>query len=263
VKLPFKLASDTAKGFIINIVIVLTILAGSVLVFFYIYLPAYTNHGESVTVPDLEGIHMDDIDDFLLKRALRVEVNDSSYSEKYPPLTILKQYPQAGSLVKEGRKIFISVNRVKPPTVPVPELVDRSLRNAEAVLASNELKRGQITYKPSPFLNLVLEMSSNGKVLKVGDRIDKGSVIDLVIGDGYARSNFAAPNLVGNDMENARFIILGSNLEIGLITLESDTVGRKSVVTKQYPNEGHQVRIGDAIDIWIAPEENDNSSSEN
>ncbi len=253
-KLPFKFASNTIQGFIVTIALVLTILAGSVAIFFYVYLPAYTNHGESVTVPNLEGIHMDDIDEFLLKRTLRFEVNDSSYSDEYPPLTILKQYPKAGSLVKEGRKIFISVNRVKPPTVPVPELVDRSLRNAEAVLTSNELKRGKITYKPSPFLNLVLEMNSNGKELKAGDRIDKGSVIDLVIGDGYARSNFAAPNLVGNDIENARFIILGSNLEIGLITLEADTVGKKSFVTKQSPVAGRQVRIGDPIDIWIAPE---------
>ncbi|HNP19843.1 MAG TPA: PASTA domain-containing protein [Fulvivirga sp.] len=253
-KLPFKFASNTIQGFIVTIALVLALLAGSVAIFFYVYLPAYTNHGESVTVPNLEGIHMDDIDEFLLKRALRFEVNDSSYSDKYPPLTILKQYPKAGSLVKEGRKIFISVNRVKPPTVPVPELVDRSLRNAEAVLTSNELKRGKITYKPSPFLNLVLEMRSNGEVLKAGDRIDKGSVIDLVIGDGYARSNFSAPNLVGNDIENARFIILGSNLEIGLITLEADTVGKKSFVTKQSPAAGKQVRIGDPIDIWIAPE---------
>ena len=97
-------------------------------------------------------------------------------------------------------------------------------------------------------------MKSNGEVLKAGDRIDKGSVIDLVIGDGYARSNFSAPSLVGNDIENARFIILGSNLEIGLITLEADTVGKKSIVTKQSPAAGRQVRIGDPIDIWIAPE---------
>ncbi len=260
-----QLKSDTLKGLLIHLGIIIMVAITAVLVFFYVYLPNFTNHGESITVPDLQGIHMDDIDEFLTKRNLRYEVNDSSYSEKYPPLTILKQYPKAGALVKENRKVFISVNRIKPPTVPVPELVDRSLRNAEAVLKSNELTRGNITYKPSPFLNLVLEVSSNGKILKPGDRISKGSVIDLAVGDGYGQSNFAAPNLVGNLYDDANFIILGSNLEVGLITVEADTTDQKIIVIRQHPEAGTQVRIGDTIDIWIAPEgyEPDESASDN
>jgi beta-lactam-binding protein with PASTA domain len=258
VKSPLNI--NTPKGFVINLVIMISILTLSVLYFFFGFMPSYTNHGESLTVPNLEGIHMSEIDNFLLKRGLRFEVNDSSYSDKYPPLTILKQYPKAGSMVKEDRKVFVSINRLKPPTVPAPELVDRSLRNAEAVLTSNELKRGKITYTPSPFLNLVLEMSSNGKVLKHGDRIDKGSIIDLTIGDGYGQSNFAAPDLVGNNMDDARFIILGSNLEIGLITAEGDTTNTNIIVLRQYPEAGKQIRIGDTIDIWIGPETADGSS---
>ena len=35
--------------------------------FFYIYLPVTTNHGETVTVPDLKGIALEDLDNFLLK----------------------------------------------------------------------------------------------------------------------------------------------------------------------------------------------------
>jgi len=249
-----KIPSNNLKGLLIHGALLVALLVVALLLFFKVYLPAYTNHGESITVPDLEGIHMDNIEDFVVKRNLRYEVNDSTYTEKYPPLTIIKQYPKAGSRVKENRKIFISVNRVNPPTVPVPELIDRSLRNAEAVLKSNELKRGEIQYKPSPFLNLVLEMSINGEKIEKGQRIDKGSTIDLVVGNGYARSNFDAPKLVGYQMEDARFIILGSNLEIGLITLAGDTTGQKSIVYKQEPEAGEQVKIGDSIDIWIAPE---------
>lgn len=254
-----KLETDSLKSLLIHLLIVVVVLVGLALTFFYVYLPQTTNHGETITVPNLEGMHMEELDGFL--RGLRYEVNDSTYSDEHPPLTILKQYPKPGSKVKEGRKIFLSVNRISPPTVPVPELVDRSLRNAEAVLKSNELRRGKITYKPSPFLNLVLEMRVDDEIIDAGARIPKGSVIDLVVGDGYAQSNFPAPRLTGNEMEDARFIILGSNLEIGLVTLEGDTTGRKSIVTKQEPEAGTQVRIGDAVDLWISPvsDENDNT----
>lgn len=253
-----KLRTNTLKHFLIHLIIVLVLLTGFTLYFFYGYLPSATNKGESITVPNLEGLHMDQIDEFLTKRDLRFEVNDSTYSDEHPPLTILKQYPKAGSKVKEGRKIFISVNRVKPPTVPVPELVDRSLRNAEAVLKSNELKRGKITYRPSPFHNLVLEMHSGGEPVDIGQKLPKGSVIDLVVGDGYAQANFPAPKLTDNEWEDARFILIGSNLEIGLITVEGDTSGVKTVVVRQEPEAGKQVRMGDAVDVWLAPQEQEN-----
>lgn len=249
-----KLISDNLKGFLIRLLIVGSLLFSLVLIFFYIYLPATTNHGESITVPNLEGIHMEEIDGFLTNRSLRYEVNDSTYSDKYPPLTILRQYPQAGSKVKEGRKIFISVNRINPPTVPVPDLVDRSLINAEAVLKSNELKRGQIIYKPSPFHNLVLEMQLEGRVLETEERIAKGSVIDLVVGNGYGIMNFEMDKLTGNELEEAIFKILGADLKIGLVTVEGDTSGTKSFVIKQDPKAGHQVRVGDPVDLWIAPD---------
>lgn len=246
--------SNNLKGLLINLAIVIGLLIGATLIFFYAYLPAYTNHGETITVPDLEGIHMEDIEDFLVKRNLRYEVNDSAYTEKYPPLTIIKQFPKAGSRVKENRKIFISVNRVNPPTVPVPELVDRSLRNAEAVLKSNELKRGAIQYKPSPFNNLVLEMRIDGETIQEGERIPKGSTIDLVVGDGYARSTFETPNLIGRELEEAKFVILGSNLQLGLITVAGDTANSEIVVYEQRPTPGTTIKIGDAVDLWIAPD---------
>ena len=196
---------------------------------------------------------MDELENFLVKRSLRYEVNDSSYTEKYPPLTILKQYPKPGSRVKENRKIFVSVNRINPPSVPVPELVDRSLRNAEAVLVSNELKRGKIIFKPSQFLNLVLEMQANGKVLNAGDRIDKGSTIDLIVGNGCSNCNFDAPDLVGNEFEIAKLIIIGSNLELGLITIEGDTTEQENVILRQEPEPGNTVKNGSIINLWIGP----------
>lgn len=248
-----NLRSNNLKGLLIQLAGLFGLIAGAVLLFFFAYLPNYTNHGETITVPDLEGIHMDDIESFLLERNLRYEINDSTYTEDYPPLTIIKQYPKPGSRVKENRKIFISVNRVNPPTVPIPELIERSLRNAEVVLKSNELKRGDIKYKPSPFLNLVLEMNMDGKKVKAGDVIPKGSTIDLVVGDGYGQNTFDAPNLLGYDLENAKYVILGSNLEVGLITVDGDTTDTDIIIFQQEPEPGQQIKHGDAINLWIAP----------
>ena len=119
-----KFKRNTLGGVIIHLLLAAATLAVLSIVYFFAYLPNTTNHGQSITVPNIEGMQLGQLEDFLIKRNLRYEINDSSYSEEYPPLTVLKQYPHAGAKVKEGRNIFISINRLEPPTVPVPNLVD-------------------------------------------------------------------------------------------------------------------------------------------
>src|SRR6188768_1514474 len=109
-----KFKSNTLGGLLLNLLAAVGILIVIAILYFYAYLPAITNHNDTITVPNIEGMQISELEDMLVRRNLRFEVNDSSYSADYPPLTVLKQYPAAGSKVKEGRNIFISVNRVKP-----------------------------------------------------------------------------------------------------------------------------------------------------
>ena len=217
--------------------------------YFYVYLPNVTNHGESITVPDIEGKLVSEIEAELKRKSLRFEVNDSTYSPDYPPHTVIKQYPHPGAKVKEGRKIFISVNRVNPPSVPVPNLIDGSVVNADAVLRSNQLKRGKIELVPGPF-NVVKEMRLKGEKIGPGTRVPKGSVIDLVVMDGGSNEE-PTPNVVGYSFEDAKFTILGSNLVVGDIKLLVDTMRTKAVVVKQLPAPGENIKVGDAVDLWI------------
>lgn len=225
------------------------------ILYFYIYLPAVTNHGESITVPDLTGMGIEELETFLADHELRYTVNDSAYSAEHPPLAVLRQFPQAGSHVKINRVIYVSLNRVTPPTLPMPELVDRSLVNAEVVLKSIELKRGRILYVPSPFRNLVKEMRYEGSEIKAGTRITKGAVIDLVVGDGNGPADFTIGNLTGDSFETAKFKLMGWNLHLGNVQIPEgvDTTGIEPFVYKQSPIRGDSVRVGDPVDLWIGP----------
>lgn len=247
--------TSSVRGLLLSLAITVGLVLVMSVVYFYIYLPAATNHGESITVPDLTGMEVQEMDSFLTKHELRFAVNDSSYSSEYPPLTVLRQYPQAGSQVKLNRIIYVSLNRVSPPTLPLPDLVDRSLVNAEVVLKSNELKRGRIYYEPSPFRNLVKEMRHQGKKIEPGTRITKGSIIDLVVGDGNGPADFTIGNLVGDPFETAKFKLMGWNLHLGTIQypIDVDTTGMDPFVYKQYPPAGDSVRVGDPVDLWIGP----------
>jgi len=246
-----KKYTATLGGVLASLLITTATAVIMMLVYFYIYLPGMTNHGETVTVPEIEGMRLEELENFLIKRNLRYEINDSAYSEKYPPLTILKQYPHAGSRVKENRVVYISINRIKPPTVPIPDLVDGSLINAEVVLRGNELKRGKIELVRGPFLNLVKEMKYQGQVITAGTRIPKGSVIDLVVEDGGS-NEVQVPDVIGYTFEDSKIPIFGSNLNIGEIHVVGDTLGDILVVVlKQKPTPNENIKVGDVVELWI------------
>src|SRR5688572_16819874 len=110
---------NTLGGMLIHLAIAGGGLMVLLTLYFYVYLPIGTNKDESVTVPDVQGLTIQKGKEFLTNHDLRFEVNDSTYSPNHPPFTVLKQFPAPGSKVKANRIIFASVNRVKPPTVPM------------------------------------------------------------------------------------------------------------------------------------------------
>ena len=247
--LTFK--SDTLGGLLLHMALAVCIIVLVCVFIFYAYLPHVTNHGESITVPSVEGLPITKVEQFLSNHDLRYEVNDSSYSSDYPPLTVLKQYPAAGAKVKENRKIFVSVNRKNPPTVKMPNLIDGSLTNAEAVLRGSELKRGKIKLVRGPFLNVVKEMQIDGNKVVPGVLVPKGTMVDLVVMDGGS-NKLPAPNVLGFTYEDAKVNILGSNLNIGDVNLLGDTTG--GIILKQVPTPGEVIMVGDVVDIWIGQE---------
>ncbi|MEJ0032625.1 MAG: PASTA domain-containing protein [Bacteroidota bacterium] len=135
-----------------NIGVALCVLIIIGICYFYIYLPNSTCHNCSITVPDLTGMKYSELESFLSTHDLRFEVEDSVYHDQYPPLTILRQFPKAGSIVKPNRIVYVSINPVMPPMVPMPDLADpnntTSRIGAEAILKSNGLKRGRVIQRP-------------------------------------------------------------------------------------------------------------------
>ncbi len=249
----FKL--NTVGGLLANVGITIVLMAVIAIIYFYIYLPNVTNHGKSIPVPDLTGLTMEDAEKILAEKTLRIAVNDSAYLENADPLSILKQFPKTGEEVKENRTIYVSINRTTPTTLPVPDLVDRSLINAEVVLKSNELRIGNIYYEASPFRNLVTEMRHKGQVILAGTRIFKGATIDLVVGDGNGPADFVVGTLIGDTYKTALLKLSGWNLHLGTVEIPEgqDTTGIIPYVYKQVPLPGDSVRIGEPIHLWIAP----------
>ena len=59
-----------------------------------------------------------------------------------------------------------------------------------------------------------------GIPLSPSEPVDKGSTIDLDVGDRFGNQIFNAPDLIGLDFDEAKFTIIGSGLRLGSINYQ-------------------------------------------
>jgi beta-lactam-binding protein with PASTA domain len=152
---------------------------------FFHWITFTTHHGQEITVPDLSKLSAEQAEEKLDALDLDYIILDTvDFRPEFPKLTIVEQEPKAGAKVKEGRKIYIKINASKYTMVSVPDLIEKTYRQAVPTLEAVGLLEGTITYKPYLGKDMVLEVRMNGKKLKAGDKVLKSSKIDLVLGDG-------------------------------------------------------------------------------
>lgn len=221
------------------------------MVIFHIYLPIKTKKDNSITVPEVIGMEYESLDEFITSRELRyVVTEDSGYSANLPPQAVISQFPKPNAKVKEGRKIYLTLNAVNPPKVEMPDLVGKSLKTVELQFQGMGIKVGKYFFTPGPYKNTFVSAQIDGVDIAIGEKIAKGSVVDLMLQNGKGQQYFNAPDVIGKVKENAEFIITGSSLTIGEIYYQkSDSLlGR---ILRQEPGPGNRVRIGQSVDLWV------------
>jgi beta-lactam-binding protein with PASTA domain len=245
--------ANTRRDVLVHFLIIVALTIILLMSFFYIYLPATTNHGETITVPNIVGMKVDELEGFLEARDLRYSVNDSVFDPSKPPMTVILQNPLEGNQVKEGRKIYISITTASPPNVKMPRLTGRSLINAQGELESNGLVLGELKYIPDLQQNAVLKQLLRGKEITEGTEIPRGSKIDLVVGDGLGETEFPVPTLTGMPLDEAEFTLSGQGLQVGDIRYENIPDKELGTVYRQMPapGSGRQIRVGEVIDLWV------------
>lgn len=149
----------------------------------FIYLSYYTHHGDTVTVPDVRGQRAEVAVHKLQALGLRAEVSDTGHVTTLAPDIILEQHIEAGTEVKEGRLVRLTINSSSARTIPLPNVLDGSLRAAEMRLRVLGLKLGAVR-RIEGDLDLVYRVEIKGREVMAGERVSVEAPITLVVGDG-------------------------------------------------------------------------------
>ena len=190
-----------SKVFFKNLGIAIVIIVGSVMVLL-IWLNFYTRHGQARPVPDFFGLTMEQTAKLAKKSRLKYQVIDSVYTSLVPSGCVAEQNPKPGFKVKKWRNIVLTINAFSPEMVAMPDLIDLPKRQAIAMVESSGLEIGLLKYKPDLSIDVVIDQQFNGKSITKGDSLQKGSVVDLILGKGLSNQRNPVPDLIGIDSMN-------------------------------------------------------------
>ncbi len=170
--------------FWINVLLAIVVLV-SIPVIIFNTLDAYTNHGEKVSVPSVIGSKYYEAERKLDSEGFVAIVADSTYKKSAKPGTVLEQTPKAGSLIKRGRIVYLTINLNGEPLVKMPDIVgNSSYREAEITLKALGFKLTAPQYVEGADKDQVLKIKQGRRDVHAGEMVSRERAITLYVGAG-------------------------------------------------------------------------------
>ena len=198
------------------------------LIIFFFSLGWITGNGETEKVPAVIGLDVAAAEKNLIALGFDVELQDSIYVDTLARNAVLRQTPEADEVVKKGRTVYLTVNRVIAPQVDMPNLVGFSIKSAETYLKVLGLRLGSIQMVPDQNKNVVIDQLVNGQPIAPGSKIPSGTLIHFLVGDGGASGGMFMPDLVGLTYEQAKAQLISLGLNLGVVTVNGSIVDSAS-----------------------------------
>jgi len=225
------------------------VLVIGVLLFDIIIMPIYTHHWAERELPDVTELSFDEAKILLKKNGLKIVEDRKIFQSTYPESTIIQQHPLPYSLVKKGRRIFVTISAGEKQ-VDVPDVLGKSERDAIYTLQKSRLE---------PVLPPYYEYDDfrpEGAVCKqsipAGSRVYEHTSINITISNGPEPKEFFVPNLVGKSLETCQKMLRKSGLIMGIIDYRVEADILPNTVIAQTIEAGIQVEKNQPVSIVLS-----------
>jgi len=198
-----------------------------------------------VNVPSVVGMQLTSAKTMLEDANLRVNVAET-FDPKVPVGSVVSQYPEAGSIVKEQRLVTIYISK-GGEMVTMPDIRGLTLKIAQGKLGELGLKIGKVDeeFSDQPAETI---LSQNPKA---SGQVAKGSTIDIVISKGF-NNKVKLADFRGNKLEAVTKQLESLKLKVGNITEVNDNNSANGTILGQNPAPGTEVDENSNIDFTIA-----------
>lgn len=201
---------------------------------------------QEVMVPNVVGRTEAEARTILAQQALEFEVDQRIYSDSVPFGYVIRQDPEAGRRVREGRKIWVTLS-LGPEVGVVPDVVGKPLREAQVMITQSGFVLGEVTARYEA------RLAPNTVVLQdpaAGSQLEKGRPIRLVVSRGdQPLQTVTLPDFTGLPLDQVKAHLKGLGLRLGSTWAEYDQNFPAGTVIDQNPMPGSDVEQGSSVDL--------------
>jgi serine/threonine-protein kinase len=213
----------------------------------YLTLNIAIKSGEKVTVPNLVNKSVVEALDILSERGLELRKTGSRNSALIPENYILSQDPIAGTVVKDGTPVSVTISLGSHITI-VPDLTGKPLREARVELKRAALRAGRFSrlhYQAGE--DTILAQSP-----EPGEEVERDTPVHLLLSLGPRPHEYRLPNFVGHPLEKANNLLEAMGLLVGDITTKLDFSYAQGTILDQAPAPGSLVTEGSSVSLVMS-----------
>lgn len=240
------------RNLLIALGIVVVLVVGAM-----IFLNVVTQHNKEISVPDFSNMTLSEAEFAASQAGVRLEVTDSVFVKRMKRGAVYRQNPPAGSKVKEGRRIVLTINAVNAKKVTMPDLVGLSMRQAKAELLSRGLVLNRLIYVQDLATNNVLRQLRGNREIEPGSMVESESAIDLVVGLNSLDNVTYVPDVSGLKKLSAVEAIHDHSLNVKTLkfdnTVKDYDDSLNAMVYRQEPaaSDSIKVNMGDEVVLYL------------
>lgn len=212
-----------------------------------IVLPIYTKHNTEVELPDIVEKSVSEADSILSEHGFHMIIDKSEFHPVLPESTVVFQKPDPYTNVKRGRRIYVHISAGEK-TIPVPEVIGVSERDARLKLEHAGLTVGEIYYRVSSYPKDVVCSQD----IFPNTELPQKSEVSFTVSLGRSKTKYIVPDVVGKQYNEAAVLIKREGLLVGDVKtmIKEDLI--PETVLSQRPAAGTEVKPNEKVQLTIS-----------
>ncbi|MQA26610.1 MAG: Stk1 family PASTA domain-containing Ser/Thr kinase [Micromonosporaceae bacterium] len=195
---------------------------------------------ERYKVPDVRGNDVKVATDELRKRKLEPKITERRYDDTAPAGTVLSTKPKAGTTVRPGDTVTLTVSKGEAP-VKVPDVIGEHVDDARATLQNEGLVvKVETIHSTEVERDYVIKQSP-----KPGKGVAERTTVTLTVSKGPPQVK--VPDVDGKHKDEAADILKKAGFQVRMF----DSPLREDTVYAQTPSGGEMADKGSTVTLWV------------
>ncbi|MBD3232946.1 MAG: PASTA domain-containing protein [candidate division Zixibacteria bacterium] len=194
-----------------------------------VIMPSFVGLGDEKVVPDVSDINIEVAKQTLEEQGFGWRISSEEFSPTHPPLTVIKQQPLAGLVVKSGRIVELVISKGSEFSV-VEDLRGFTLRQAKLRLMEDGFEVGLITYDFDESLPPEVVIRTYPAAMA---EVERGTPVDLVVNIRKGTELVLVPDFIGLDFGSVKEELSEHGLVLGDVDyVEDETVLPETILSQ-------------------------------